>query len=325
MPCDIIAVDYKNGVYVTSDKLKPEFHRGRAQTAERRTNCMKYGKIALLVAACTMLTTVLSPVAALAEFDQPYISIGADLTSEQADKMIRILEVPEDKINEDTMISLTTDEESRYLGDAADPGSGAVTACKVVRLKRGSGIRVSTHNIMYVTSEMFENALVTCGLHDVDVMAASPVPVPGTAALVSTAAAWSKMNGHALDPQIINLAARELNVSSAIAMTTGNPEKTAQLVAAVKQIVLMNGTTDPEAILTAVLEVAEQIGLSLSEEEAEELAGIMTGLEELRLDARLVIDQVQGIFEKAKKSGLDLQAFGIAERGIARFLQSIYK
>ena len=133
---------------------------------------MKYGKIAVLVAVCTALTTMMSPVAALAEYDTPYVAFGADLTEEQKSEVLDLLEVPSDKVTEDTSLYVTNEEEHRYLDGVLGSdviGTHALSSCKVVRQEKGHGIHVETHNVTYVTDEMYANALATAGVEDADI------------------------------------------------------------------------------------------------------------------------------------------------------------
>ena len=236
---------------------------------------MRYGKIALLVAVCTALTTVLSPVAALAEYDQPYVSIGADLTGREEAEILELLKVPAEKINEDTAVYVTEEDTFRYLEgmslDEADR-AGSLTSCKVVRRKRGRGLKVRTSNVLDVTDDIYRNALVTCGMEDANVVVASASPVSGRAALVVTMAAWAKMNGLALDTEIIQTAVRELEISDTIARETGDAEKTAELVAAVKDIVTGSRLRGEKQIRPVIKEVSAELGFVIPAAHVELLA-----------------------------------------------------
>ena len=287
---------------------------------------MKYGKIAVLVAVCTALTTMMSPVAALAEYDTPYVAFGADLTEEQKSEVLDLLEVPSDKVTEDTSLYVPNEEEHRYLDGVLGSdviGTHALSSCKVVRQEKGHGIHVETHNVTYVTDEMYANALATAGVEDADIVIAAPMPISGTSALVGAVAAWSKMEGRALDPDVILEAARELDISGTIARVTGDADKTAQLIAAVKNVVMTNRMENEEDIRAAVSDVASQIGLEISDENMDTLISTLSNLSELNLDAETIIEQVQGIAGKAMENGLDLSEYGISEEMVTSILDKV--
>ena len=277
---------------------------------------MKYAKIALLVAACTALMTVLSPVAALAEFDAPYVAFGADLTEDQQYELLQVLEVEPDAVNEDTSVYVTNDEEHRYLDDifgSERVGSEAVSACKIVKRERGYGIRVVTNNISHVTDRMYQNALATCGMQDADVVVASPTPISGTTALVGAMSAYSKMSGQALYLSVILGAAEELDLAGLIGDLVGDSDKVSQLIAAVKAVVLTNKLETEEDIRNAVTDIASQMELSLSEENIDRIVSAIMSITSLNLDADKVSEQIRNIYEDALENGLDLSQYGITE------------
>ena len=81
---------------------------------------------------------------------------------------------------------VTNAEEHALLGEtvpASYLGSRAVSSAYVRPMEAGSGLRISTHNITWVSRRMFAQALITAGVRDAEVIVAAPVPVSGTAAL----------------------------------------------------------------------------------------------------------------------------------------------
>ena len=200
--------------------------------------------------------------------------------------MLKVLDVDAEQVTEDTAIYVTSEEEERYL-EGASKGEASLSTCRVIRREKGSGLHVRTFNITGVTEEMFKNALATCGIQDADVAAASPVPVSGTAALIGTAAAWSKMNGQALSAPVIFEAARELKVTSHIAEETGDPDKAVRLVASVKAAVAERVFINEADIVALVDAAADSMGISLTGESASHLTEVLEGFHDLRLDPEL--------------------------------------
>ena len=276
---------------------------------------MKYGKIALLVAACTAVTTLLSPAAALAEYDTPYLSVGAELTDEEEAQILKILEVSPEQVNEDTAIYVTGEEERRYLEGVpgADIGDAeGLSSCKVVRQKRGRGIHVKTYNITLFTPEMYANALATCGVYDANVTIAALNPVFGSEAFVGAMAAWSKMNGQALDSELIGTAAEEMIVSAQIADVAQDAEKAVLFIAAVKSIVLERRMDREDDIREAIEDVASQLDMEISPSHRARLIRVLKKIGEQSGSYReMISEQFSLIYKQNSSCTLDLGKYRI--------------
>ena len=61
---------------------------------------------------------------------------------------------------------------------------------------------------------MYQNALATAGVENVDVTVAAPLSISGTAALVGTMEAYENMTGDAIEADNVEAATNELVVTS---------------------------------------------------------------------------------------------------------------
>ncbi len=287
---------------------------------------MKLKKLTAAIAAVLALGIAFSPIAAMADSAAPFVSLGADLNASQKDTVLKLLGVTEEELTSDTMVTVTNQDEHQYLDGKVDPkmiGTRALSSCKVTEAKEGSGIKVKTYNISYVTAQMYENALATAGMKNADVVVAGPSNISGTAALVGAMEAYAKMNGQVIEPTIIDSATDELVTTGQIAQDTGNAEKTTQLVAAVKQIVAEQELTDPTEIGKAVDDVSNQLQISLSPEDRQLLIQLLEKLGSLDLDTKALTEQAKGIYNELKNSGVDLSKYGIDTAQAQNLLQKI--
>ena len=101
------------------------------------------------------------------------VTLGKDLSEQQRKQILEIFDVDE---REAIIIEVNNEEERKYLeGVASEAQLGKVTMSSsyVELLKEGSGIDVETHNISWVTEEMYQSALVTAGVKDAKIIAAA--------------------------------------------------------------------------------------------------------------------------------------------------------
>ncbi len=287
---------------------------------------MRIKKITAVLAGVLSLAVAFSPIAAMADTAAPFVSLGADLNASQRATVLQLLGVTEDELTEDNTITVTNADEHEYLDgkvEAAMIGTRALSSCKVTEAAEGSGINVTTYNITYVTAEMYENALATAGMENAEVIVAGPTNISGTAALVGAMEAYAKMNGQVIEPTVIESATDELVTTGQIAENTGDSEKAAELVAALKQIVAEQDLTEPQEIGEAVDDVSNQLEISLSAEDRQLLIELLQKLGELDLDTKALAEQAQGIYERLQSSGIDLSEYGINTDEAKNLLQRI--
>ena len=283
---------------------------------------------ALSVALVTAAGALVQPVSTFAA-TKPYVALGADLDAGQRATVLQLLGVTEADLAGDTVVTVTNAEEHEYLDAyvaSSVIGTNALSSCKVVVEPSGHGISVETHNITYCTPSMYENALATAGMKNASVTVAGPTPISGTAALVGAMKAYSKIYGQVIDPQYIDGATDELVTTGALAEALGDPEKAAQLIAAVKEIIVVQNITNEGDIYVTINNVSEQMGIELTEEQKQQIIALMQKIAALDIDAATLTEQAKGIYEDLKSSGLDLSQYGITDEdvnGFWAFLKSL--
>ena len=282
---------------------------------------MKRKTTAFFIAFAVIVAAVLAPVTSALADTTEYVALGADLDSQQRATVLSLLGVSESKLTEDNLVTVTNEDEHRYLGSFLDSsviGSKALSSCKVVQRENGYGIHVTAHNLTYVTEGMLRNALATAGLKDADVIVAAPMEISGTAALLGVMKAYAKMSGTVVQAEMVEAATKELMTSGELAEIIGDSEKTEQLIAVVKEIVAEKDLTDDDEIRSMIKEVAQQVGVTPSDAEVEMVLGLMKQLSSMDLDAEMLVEQAKAIYKQVEASGIDLSAFGIDDETLAK-------
>lgn len=279
---------------------------------------MRKKRAAFLAVSLSVLSTIaaiVSPVSIVAASTASFVSLGSDLTAEQKDNVLDLLNISVDDLTDDNTVTVTNREEHDYLDSLLDSsviGSKALSSAKVNAAFKGHGIEVETHNITYLTPDMYKMALATAGVKDADIVVASPSPTSGTAALVGAMKAYARMSGQVIEPQVLKTATAELLESGELAEILGDPDKAEELISVVKHIIVENELTDPDAIHDVIDNVSGQLGVSLSEEEVQRVTDLMTQISALDLNVDDLVEQARTIYEKAADGGLDLSEYGIS-------------
>lgn len=255
---------------------------------------------------------------------KPYISFGADLTSEQKNTVLSLLEVTEDELAGYEVIEVTNDDEHDYLDDYLSDsviGTKALSSVKIEKVEEGTGISVVTRNITYCTSGMYTNALITAGITDAKVTVAGPFNLSGTAALVGAMKAYSTMTGEELNEANADAATNELVLTGELGQDIGS-EKAEELVALAKQKVLDGDLQSFEDVKEAVQESAGELGVTLTEEQSQKLAKLLDKINDLDLDVDKLKQQAEDVYNKLRDLDIDIdEAKGFFEKIIAFFAE----
>src|SRR5699024_8684174 len=162
------------------------------------------------------------------------VTLAKDINSEQKKEILNLFGVDEDNTN---IIEVNNQEERKYLeGVAPEEQIGNITmsSAYVEILQDGSGIDVETHNITWVTKEMYESALVTAGVKDAKVVAAAPIPVSGTGALTGITKAFEEVTGEKIDEEQKKVANEEIVKTGELGDEIGKDEAS-ELIKEVKE------------------------------------------------------------------------------------------
>ncbi len=286
--------------------------------------------IGIAAMAAVMGSMVLTVPAQAAGSDQPYLSLGADLSSSQKSEVLKLLGVEESELDNYEVMYVTNEEEHQYLGSylsAETIGKQALSSVLVTPAKKGSGIDVTTKNISYCTIGMYENALATAGADDVDVVVAGPFSITGTAALVGTIKAYSEMSGEKTSDEVIDAAVNEMITTGALEEHLDAEDETVEGMIAYLKQELADGNTDLDELIS---EGEKKFNIELTEEQRQMLKEMLEKLSHIDLNLDTLVDQAKSVYEKLQDMGLklDFSSLGLDDINVSKedaknFLQKL--
>jgi uncharacterized protein YpuA (DUF1002 family) len=230
------------------------------------------------------------------------VSLGANLSADQKEQILKLFGV---KREEAEIIEVTNQEERSYLeGMVSDKkiGNRAISSAYVEVLGEGRGILVETHNINWVTREMYANAMATAGVENAHVIAAAPFSVSGTAALTGVMKAFEKATGEKLSEEGKKAANEELVTTGELGEDIGK-DKAASLVKGVKERVVREKVKDPEKIRDIIIDVAGDLNINITQQNMDQLADLMEKISHLDLNVDQISGQLQNISRGLDKVG----------------------
>lgn len=249
-------------------------------------------KIAFLAALMLAFTTIFASADSFKT-----VSIGADLSEQQKQKMLDVFGVSE----EDALIvTVTNDEERSYLSGIAPEskiGSKAISCSYVEPQGEGSGLQVMVKNLTWVTEDMIANSLATAGVKDAKVVAAAPFNVSGTAALTGIMMGFEKATGEKLDVDAKDAANREMITTGELGEELGK-DNAVKLMNEIKQEVIKNNLSSPDDIRTIIQKVADHYGVTLSEDQINQIIDVMQRISKLDIDINDISNQLKNMGDK---------------------------
>lgn len=258
------------------------------------------------------------------ENDKPFLALGADLTPEQQNIVLGLMGIDPARLSEYNVVYVTNDMEHQYLDaylPASTIGTKSLSSVLIMEGEKGSGIQISTKNISYCTVGMYKNALATAGLEDAQVIVAGPFPISGTAALIGAMQAYSQMTGDAVQEESLDAAMNELVVTGQLLDVVENPEQAEAMMAYLKQEVVKNGLDDEESISKVIDSCSEEFGVTLTEDQKNQLIDVLMKISDLDLDWNQLKNQASDLYDRLADMGL-LENEGFIEM-IKSIIQSV--
>lgn len=261
----------------------------------------------------------------IADGDTPYISFGADLRADEKAKVLELFGLTEADLEKCNVNTVTNAEEHQYLDAYITNdhiGSRALSSVAVMKAKKGSGITVTTKNINYCTTSMYENALATAGVKDANVVVVGPFDMSGTAALIGAVKAYSGMIGEAVDTDVIDGAINEMVVTGEIGDETGKTDEIAGMVAYLKDQVGGKNLSDSE-LADAIDQASEKFNVSLTQDQIDQLKELLKKLQGLDLNWNNIRDQAENLYGKLKDMGLKVDTSALTQQAQGFFAKLI--
>ena len=232
---------------------------------------------------------------------RPIVALGADLTSDQRKMVLDLMGLTEEDLANCTVISITNDQEHKYLDSYIDSsviGTKSLSSVMLTKADEGNGVLVSTKNINYCTTGMYRNALLTAGLVDTNVLVVGPTQISGTAGLIGAIKAYESMTGVTITDQTIDASISELITTGELETNSANSEEVEQLVAYIKTKLAAGELETDDDILNAIDEGEGKFHVELTDEEKNKIIDVMHKIKTLGLDPEMLLNQAQDLYKK---------------------------
>lgn len=242
------------------------------------------------------------------EDDKPYLALGADLTDAQRATVLSLMGIDPANLDSYDVSYVTNEEEHHYLDSYIDPsqiGSKSWSSVVIVEREKGSGLNISTNNISYCTVGMYKNALTTAGITDADIIVAGPQRISGTAALVGIFKAYEEMTGETVNENVIDAALNELVITGELADSIAglDNEEVEEFIAYIKAVIAENNLSDEAGINNAIDDACEKYGVTLSEEERQQIVNLLLKITSLGIDLNGLVDYAASLYDSFKNGG----------------------
>lgn len=221
------------------------------------------------------------------------VTLGEDLTQEQQTQMLNEMGVGQ----EVEVLYVTNQEEHQYLGNyisASMIGSKAISSVKIMLTAEGSGLKVETNNIDWVTEAMFANALATAGVEDAEVYVTAPFKVSGTAGLTGLLKAFEVAAGTEISEEQRQVANEEMVRTVELGEKIGAAEA-AELLIRLKEALGDTELKTDEDYRNLVLKVAAELNVELNEEDIDSLVHLLKRLKGLNINWDKIGSQLKHI------------------------------
>lgn len=235
------------------------------------------------------------------------IALGADLSAEQRATVLSLMDVTEADLANYQVVTITNDMEHQYLDaymDASVIGSKSLSSVKITPAESGHGVLVTTKNINYCTTGMYRNALLTAGVSDADILVVGPTEISGTAALIGAIKGYEAMSGESVSDTTLDTAMNELITTGEIAMQDADSQDIEELIAFVKAKVAAGGLDSDDQIRSAIEEGEDKFGVTLTEDEINQIIAIMQKINQLGLNPNVLVSQAEDLYSKFGKDFL---------------------
>lgn len=256
----------------------------------------KFKKVIPLAMAIALSVSSL-PLIAQAD-NSKVVTLGADLSDEQKANMYEYFGTSADEV---VTIEVTNADERVYMeGVASEAQIGTrALSCSYVEPTTSGGIQVKVANLTFVTSSMIASTLMTSGVENCNVIAACPIEVSGTGALTGIMMAYEAATGEVLSEEQKEAAVEELVATGELADEIGQEEAT-ELMNEIKKEVVEENLSDPEQIEAVIEKAATEAGVTLTEEQMEQIRELMEKISQFDIDVNALKDTLDNLIGKSE-------------------------
>lgn len=251
------------------------------------------------ISALVLLGILVMPVAAYADaaVGDQIVTIGTNLNEQQRQEVLQYFGANENA----QIIDVDISEERQYLSGKvpdAQIGNSTNSCAMITYTKKGSGVNVTTHNINYVTPDAYKSAILTAGINDADVQITAPIEVSGTGALTGIMKAYEVSTGEQISEDVKQAATQELVTNAELGQEIGDDQAN-DLINTIKQEIAEQKPETPEEVQSIVDQVLQQLGITLTDEQYQQLLDLINQLSKLDIDWDSLADNVSSLIGQA--------------------------
>ena len=251
------------------------------------------------ISALVLMGILVMPVAAYADaaVGDQIVTIGTNLNEQQRQEVLQYFGANENA----QIIDVDISEERQYLSGKvpdAQIGNSTNSCAMITYTKKGSGVNVTTHNINYVTPDAYKSAILTAGINDADVQITAPIEVSGTGALTGIMKAYEVSTGEQISEDVKQAATQELVINAELGQEIGDDQAN-DLINTIKQEIAEQKPETPEEVQSIVDQVLQQLGITLTDEQYQQLLDLINQLSKLDLDWDSLADNVSSLIGQA--------------------------
>lgn len=236
-------------------------------------------RIRLSMLAIVLSLAMTSPV--LADSKSACVAIGADNTEAQLKTVYGYFNIKRGDV-EETIV--TNADERAYLDGVVSLDKIGTLALSSVYVQEASsgGINLETHNIDWVTDEMYKSALGTAGIKNAKVIVAAYTPVSGTGALTGIYKAYEAATNTSLDEAAKSTAVEEVVVVGELQDAIG--DDAVKIVNSLKGEIAQTKNMNDDQIRQLIVETAEKYNTVLDDQQIEEILSLVNKFNKLNMD-----------------------------------------
>ncbi len=258
-------------------------------------------KLFKVILATFILSLVWGMTAMAAPAEGTIVALGADLSAEQRATVLGLMGISEEDLAACKVITITNADEHQYLDSYVDPsviGTRSLSSVMLTPAESGHGVVVTTQNINYCTTGMYRNALLTAGVSDADILVVGPTEISGTAALIGAIKAYEESSGQSISDETMDTALNELISTGEIVTKSANSEEVEELIAYIKAKLAAGELENEDDIRKAIDEGEAKFGVTLAEDEKQQIVDFMMKIKKLGLDPNVLLDQAADLYNK---------------------------
>lgn len=230
-----------------------------------------------------------------------FVALGANLSAAQRATVLSLMGLTEEKLQNCNVVYVTNQEEHDYLDSYVDSsliGHNSLSSVLVRPASTGHGVTVKTENINYCTEAMYQNALITAGVTDAEVLVVGPSPISGTAALIGALKAYSQMSGKPVNEKALDTALDELVTTGEVKEALGDDEKASELISYVKAQIAANDLDTKEEIEAAVRKGNKELNANLTDDQIKQIVEVMLKIKAMGIDFDVLAEQADKLYAK---------------------------